>query len=196
MFKNSRLKFFSSIFKNFLNYFSPPGMTCGILVPWPGTEPKPLQWKCGVLTRGPPGESLLQYFTRITILSHWIPVSFANLRLVLSICHLFILCLWKFLEFPLVFLKYHHGVSAYRLSLSKLYGKETFSWNMCAFFKWLTVSLNMLSLCLFRVQPFMLTSGRMPKFIFQAWLICSSRVFIPSVTFFIFNVPHNLTSYF
>ena len=33
--------------------------TCGILVPWPGIEPVPLQQKCRVLTTGPPGKSLM-----------------------------------------------------------------------------------------------------------------------------------------
>ena len=31
--------------------------TCGILVPRPGIEPVPLQWKLEVLTTGPPGKS-------------------------------------------------------------------------------------------------------------------------------------------
>jgi len=30
---------------------------CGILVPWPGIEHRPWQWKCGVLTTGLPGNS-------------------------------------------------------------------------------------------------------------------------------------------
>ena len=30
---------------------------CGILVPWPGMNPRPLQWKHGVFTTGPPGNS-------------------------------------------------------------------------------------------------------------------------------------------
>ena len=30
---------------------------CGILVPQPGIEPVPLQWKHGILTTGPPGNS-------------------------------------------------------------------------------------------------------------------------------------------
>ena len=30
---------------------------CGILVPWPGINLCPLQWKGGVLTTGPPGKS-------------------------------------------------------------------------------------------------------------------------------------------
>ena len=33
-------------------------LVCGILVPQPGIEPVPLQWKCGVSTTGPPGKSL------------------------------------------------------------------------------------------------------------------------------------------
>ena len=36
-------------------------VVCGILVPRPGKEPVPLQWKLGVLTMGPPGKSLLFY---------------------------------------------------------------------------------------------------------------------------------------
>ena len=35
---------------------------CRILVPQPGIEPKPQQWKCQVLTTGLPGNSLLFYF--------------------------------------------------------------------------------------------------------------------------------------
>ena len=31
-------------------------LACGILVPWPGIEPAPLQWKHGVLTDEPPGK--------------------------------------------------------------------------------------------------------------------------------------------
>ena len=31
-------------------------MACGILVPWPGIGPAPLQWSRGVLTIGPPGK--------------------------------------------------------------------------------------------------------------------------------------------
>ena len=34
-------------------------MACRILVPCPGTEPRPQQWKCQVLTTGPPGNSQL-----------------------------------------------------------------------------------------------------------------------------------------
>ena len=30
--------------------------SCGILVPWPGINPCPLQWKCRVVTTGPPGK--------------------------------------------------------------------------------------------------------------------------------------------
>ena len=32
-------------------------VACGILVPWPEIEPPPGQWKCQVLTTGPPGNS-------------------------------------------------------------------------------------------------------------------------------------------
>ena len=34
-------------------------MACGILVPWPGIEPRPWQWKCQVLTTGLPRNSLV-----------------------------------------------------------------------------------------------------------------------------------------
>ena len=32
-------------------------VVCGILVPWPGSECRSLQWKCGALTTGQPGNS-------------------------------------------------------------------------------------------------------------------------------------------
>ena len=35
---------------------------CGILVPWPGWNPWPLQLKRGILTTGPPGKSLAIHF--------------------------------------------------------------------------------------------------------------------------------------
>ena len=37
-------------------------MACGILVPWPGLEPRLRQWECQVLTTGPPGKSLTNLF--------------------------------------------------------------------------------------------------------------------------------------
>ena len=37
--------------------FWPHSVAWGILVPWPGIEPVPLQWKHRVLTTGPPGNS-------------------------------------------------------------------------------------------------------------------------------------------
>ena len=37
--------------------FGPRRAACRILVPQPGVEPRPLQWKCRVLTTGPPGKS-------------------------------------------------------------------------------------------------------------------------------------------
>ena len=39
-------------------FFWPCGMADGILVPPPGIETGPWQWKCWVLTTGPPGNSL------------------------------------------------------------------------------------------------------------------------------------------
>ena len=46
-----------SFFFSFL-FFWPCGTTCRISVPRPGTEPHPLQWKCGALTTGLPKKSL------------------------------------------------------------------------------------------------------------------------------------------
>ena len=46
----------------FFSYFYTCHMTCGILVPWTGIEPMPLQWECGVLTTGLPGKSLTRSF--------------------------------------------------------------------------------------------------------------------------------------
>ena len=36
----------------------PHWVACGILVPWPGIQHGPLQWKHSILTTGPPGKSL------------------------------------------------------------------------------------------------------------------------------------------
>ena len=41
----------------FFFFFWPCHVVCGILVPWPGIEPGPQQWKHWVLTTGPPGNS-------------------------------------------------------------------------------------------------------------------------------------------
>ena len=46
------------IWKNRFSFFWPGHAAYGILVPWPGIEPGPRQWKRGVLTTGPPGNSL------------------------------------------------------------------------------------------------------------------------------------------
>ena len=40
-----------------LKWLSSSSSTGEILVPWPGIEPVPLQWKCGVLPTGWPGKS-------------------------------------------------------------------------------------------------------------------------------------------
>ena len=45
------------VFKK-ITYFLVFGcVACGILVPWPGIEQRPWQWKCRVLITGPPGNS-------------------------------------------------------------------------------------------------------------------------------------------
>ena len=41
--------------------FWPRHMACRILVPRPGIEPGPRHWKLGVLTTGPPGNSLCKF---------------------------------------------------------------------------------------------------------------------------------------
>ena len=50
----------NSIFNNF--FLWPHCAACGILVPWPGIEPVPLQWKPRVLITGRPGKSLFNNF--------------------------------------------------------------------------------------------------------------------------------------
>ena len=51
----------------------------GILVPWPGINPRPKQWKCQALTAGPPGNYL-----------DWVLFFFFNLFLVWTIYKVFI----------------------------------------------------------------------------------------------------------
>ena len=41
-----------------LHFFWLHHVACGILVPWPGWNPCPLHWECGVSTTGPPRKSL------------------------------------------------------------------------------------------------------------------------------------------
>ena len=43
----------------FPTFFYFPGHAMPLAGPWPGIEPRPRQWKHGVLTTGPPGNSLL-----------------------------------------------------------------------------------------------------------------------------------------
>ena len=52
------LLFFFFFFLIFI-YLAAPGLGCGIqdLFPWPGIEPRPLQWEHRVLATGPPGQS-------------------------------------------------------------------------------------------------------------------------------------------
>ena len=42
-------------------FFWPCPEACVILVPWPGLNPHPCQWKQGVLTTGPPGNSPMPF---------------------------------------------------------------------------------------------------------------------------------------
>ena len=60
------LKFFSITYtpfswrtenSNYYYYFGPCHAICGISVPWPGIEPRPRQWKPGILASRPPGNS-------------------------------------------------------------------------------------------------------------------------------------------
>ena len=46
--------------------FWPSCMACEILVPWPGIEPGPRQWECGVLTTGQPEKSLMGLLIMVT----------------------------------------------------------------------------------------------------------------------------------
>ena len=41
--------------------------SCGTWDPWPGIEPGPLHWECGVLVTGPPEKSLVLHFTLATL---------------------------------------------------------------------------------------------------------------------------------
>ena len=52
MWEDRYSKWASFIFFFFFNHAA-----CGILVPLEGITPLPLQWKCSVLTTGPPGKS-------------------------------------------------------------------------------------------------------------------------------------------
>ena len=57
IFLNSSVSSFSSLSK----FFWSCHVAFGILLPWPGVERGPLQWKCQVLTIGPPGNSLFEH---------------------------------------------------------------------------------------------------------------------------------------
>ena len=50
-----KIMYFFPLF--FYLFFWPRHVACRILVPWPGIEPRPRQWKRRVLTTGPPGNS-------------------------------------------------------------------------------------------------------------------------------------------
>ena len=50
---------FLFLFVLFYLIFKPLGAACGILFSQQGSNPHLLHWKCGVLTTGPPGMSLL-----------------------------------------------------------------------------------------------------------------------------------------
>lgn len=45
--------------KKEISYLAAPGLNCDMwdLVPWQGTEPRPLHWEYEVLAAGPPGKS-------------------------------------------------------------------------------------------------------------------------------------------
>ena len=48
--------------RDFIYLFWSEYRVCGILVPWPGSNLCPLQWKYKVLTTGPPGKFPLPFF--------------------------------------------------------------------------------------------------------------------------------------
>ena len=56
---NKFLLFF--LFLSFFFFSWPCCVACEILVPWPGIKPRPQQWKHGVLTIGPQGNSLFPW---------------------------------------------------------------------------------------------------------------------------------------
>ena len=51
----------------------PHWAACGILVPYQGLNPVPWQWKCWVLTTGPPGNSLILLWLRVSP-AMWTPL--------------------------------------------------------------------------------------------------------------------------
>ena len=53
---------FVCLFFMFVCFFWPRCVACRILLPLPGIEPGPRQWKHQVLTTGPPGNSLARVF--------------------------------------------------------------------------------------------------------------------------------------
>ena len=55
--------------------FWPHCVPCRILVPWPGIEPMPLQWKHGFITTGPPGMS-----QEVVLTLFWVMGHFGNLK--------------------------------------------------------------------------------------------------------------------
>ena len=55
-------------------FFWPHPAACRILVPRPGTEPVPLQWKHGVLTTGLPGNSLKLFSCPQSAIVSFLPV--------------------------------------------------------------------------------------------------------------------------
>ena len=81
-----------------LKFFSGPHcMACRSLVPQPGIEPIPLQWKCGNLTAGPPEKSpwLFFFFFNVMILErifqnvcYFFSFNTAITWLILEVCNL------------------------------------------------------------------------------------------------------------
>ena len=69
-------------------------MAWGILVPWPGTEPWPLQWKRGVLTSALVGNFLFFFFLNLTF--------FLNKCLYSSFCtHMGLCIIFSMLPYPI-----------------------------------------------------------------------------------------------
>ena len=54
-------------------FFWPHHAACGILVPQPGIEPRPPQWKLGILTSGPPGKSQIVRIFRVLMEARMCP---------------------------------------------------------------------------------------------------------------------------
>ena len=120
---------FCNIFWNFLSKISllvwPHCVTCAILVPWPGTEPRPQPWKYQVLTTGLPGNSHNSLFLELFLI--FLISKYLWLALVSLISNSVNLLTGSQTFIVHESGHYHHGVYlAYRLVLWNLWAKDGF----------------------------------------------------------------------